>query len=79
MESLGARLREMVTHTNVNDIHHQITHPPLILPSSDKQKIKLKFSDTCAFTKFKVYNPIIKEFSSNLMNNLAHYQIFHNH
>ena len=69
---MGARLKEMVSYTNTNDIHHQILHPPLPLPNTSSQKIALNFSDTYGFTKFLFYNPTIKEFSTKLVNNLAY-------
>ena len=33
--------------------------------------MKIPFSDTYGFSKYRFYNPVIKEFSTNLVNNLA--------
>ena len=72
MQSMGARLREMATYLNANDIHHQILHPPIVLPISEDQNMKLHYSDTYGFSRFKFFNSVIKEFNTNLINNLAY-------
>ena len=71
MDAMGARLKEMVSHTNTNDTHHQVKRPVLPIPNTIKQIMRLSFSDTYGFTKYHFYNPYIKEFSINLMGNFA--------
>ena len=71
MEAMRARLREMVSHINTNDIHHQIKRPVLPIPQSSKQIMRLSFSDTYGFTKYHFYNPFIKEFNIELMGNFV--------
>ena len=62
----------MATYLNVNDIHHQIMHPRIVLPNNEKQNMKLYYSDTYGFSRFKFFNPVIKQFSTNLINNLEY-------
>ena len=71
MESMGARLREMVSEANTNDIHHPIKRPPIILPKDSSQKISLFYSDNYGFSKCKFYNPVIKDFNITFMGNFA--------
>ena len=71
MESMGARLREMVSAANTNDIHHHIKRPSIELPRVSSQKIPLFFSDNYGFSKYKFYNPIIKDFNIKIIGNFA--------
>ena len=71
MASMGARLKEMASEANTNDIHHPIKRPMIKLPSASCQKLSLFFSDNYGFSKYKFYNPIIKDFNISIMGNFA--------
>ena len=71
MESMGARLREMVSEANTNDIHRPIKRPSIKLPNASSQKLPSSFSDNYGFSKFKFCNPIIKNFNIKFIGNFA--------
>ena len=50
MESMGARLREMVSDANANDIHHPVTRPIFNLPNLPNHKMILYYSDNYGFS-----------------------------
>ena len=70
MEAMGARLREMVTPANTNNIHSHIKRPIIPIARTEKEIIKTFYSDNYGFSKYKFYNPFIKEFSIELIGNL---------
>ena len=82
MEAMGARYQKMVSSFNTNNIHNQSQLPPVLECKSECRTIDMYYSDTYGFTKFKFFNPIIKEFNIDLISNFAkHYKskIHHQH
>ena len=82
MEAMGARYQKMVSSFNTNNIHNQSQLPPIIECKSECRSIDMYYSDTYGFTKFKFYNPIIKEFNIDLISNFAKFyksKIHHQH
>ena len=71
MEAMGARLREMVTSANTNNIHDHVKRPTIPMAKNGGQNVPVYYSDNFGFSKFRFYNPYIKDFSIELLGNLT--------
>ena len=71
MEAMGVRYQKMVSPFNSNNIHNQPQLPTIIECKSNCRTIDVYYSDTYGFTKFKFFNPIIKEFNIDIVSNFA--------
>ena len=61
----------MVSPFNTNNIHSQPQPTELMESKTCGRNLEVYYSDTYAFTKFHFFNPIIKEFSNNIISNFG--------